>query len=172
MPCLSRHRLARRDAHQHRVEEVHDRNGGRGVEQVSVGILGVAEGAVGQHGGAVFVVEQTRGLALEFILHDGVSRCDVPQLLEAGEEQTRGGGGLGAREREDVFGGEDWSGREGQERGGDGKESDGEEGPGRERDDGFLVGASLGFGTAVPAYAFRYEHRPEEDEEGLDTVVI
>lgn len=135
---------------------MHERHRGRGVEQVRVGILRVAKGAVGQHGGAVFVVEQTGGLALEFVLQDGVARGGggVAQLLEAGEEQARGGGGLGAREREDVFGGKDWSGGEGKERGGDGEEGDGEEGPGRERDDGFLVGAGLGFGAAVPAYAF------------------
>lgn len=173
MPSFSRHGLARRDAHQDRVEEVRERDGWRGVEQVGVGILGVAEWAVGQHGGAVFVVEQTGSFALEFLLHDSISRCHIAaQLLEAREEQAGRGGGLGSCEGEDVLGGESRGGGEGEERGGDGEERDGEEGPGGERDDGFLVGAGLGFGAAVPAYAFREEHGPEEDEEGLDTVGI
>lgn len=155
MPRLSRHRLARRSAHQDRIEEVCNRDGGRGVEEVGVGILGVAKRAVGQYGRAVLVVKQTGGLAFEFLLDNGVSRCHVAaQLLEAREEQARRGGGLGSREGEDVLGGEGRGGGEGEEGGGDGDERDGEEGSGRERDDGFLVGAGLGFGTAVPAYAF------------------
>lgn len=173
MPSFSRHGLARRDAHQDRVEEVYERDGGRGVEQVGVGILGVAEWAVGQHGGAVFVVEQTGSFTFEFLLDNGVSRCNVAaQLLEAREEQAGRGGGLGSCEGEDVLGGEGRGGGEGEEGGGDGEEHDGEEGPGGERDDGFLVGAGLSFGAAVPAYAFRQEHGPEEDEKGLDTVGI
>lgn len=79
---------------------------------------------------------------------------------------------MGSREGEDVLGGKSRGGGEGEDGGGDGEEGDGEERPGGERYDGFLVGAGLGFGAAVPAYAFRHEHGPEEDEEGLDTMGI
>lgn len=171
VPGLSGHRLARRDADQHDVEEMRDRDRRRSVEQVRHGVLGVAKRTVGQHGAAVLVVEQPGGLAFEFFFDDGVSRCLASQLPEAREEQPGRGGRLGAREREDVLWREARGCVEREEHGSDGEQRDGEEREGGERDDGLALRAGLRFGTAIPAYGFRDENGPEEDDEGLDPVV-
>lgn len=148
---------------------------GERVDEICGGILRRAKGTVGQDVGAVFVVEQFGGFALEFIMQDIISlRQRGAKRREALRDQVIRRGWVRARDLEDVLGAE---GREAGYRQGEGcphQQSDGERRAHRQGDYGFslLVVCCLR-GVApeglVEADCFGEEHWPEEDEEGLDT---
>ena len=163
-------RGGRRDGEE--VEQVGCYQRREGVVEVCLGIVGGAEGAVGEDGRAELQVEQAGleggefGAEGEVGRGEGVGRAEGAQ---AGEEDVGGDLEAGLGCFEDVFGGEDGEGSE-EEDGCDGGE-DGygvEDGGGEGADLEAVLGA--GAERAVVADGFGEEERAEEDEEGLDPV--
>lgn len=162
-------------AQQDGADEVQTEDARQGVDEVGCGVLRGAKRAVGEDGRPILVVEQFGGFALKLVLEEaGVTRGERADAGEAGRDEIAGRGGVGARNGEEVLGAEDGHGGEGQEEGREDEDENREAGPGRQGDYGFALLGDSGVapGGLVEANRFGEEHRTEEDEEGLDTVML
>ena len=155
------------------VEEVRREQGRERIVEIGAGVVGGAEGAVGEHGRAELEVEQAGLEGGEFRAEgevggrQGVGRAEGAQ---AGEEDVGGDLQAGLGCFEDVLRGEDGEGAQEEDEGDGGEDGDGAEDGGRERADLEAVGLRAGAERAVVADCFGEEERAEEDEEGLDPV--
>lgn len=169
---LSRHGARGDDGHDAQVQEMRCQQRGQGVVHVTTRLVGDAECAVCDDARAELEIEKAGFKGCDPCAEEGVELCEWAESGETSEEDVGGDLQAGGGECENVLRGE---GREGFEEEAEASDEEDEEGAGDSGGDGadgdVVDGGRCAHG-AVVCHGFGEEHWAEEEEEGLDAVLL